>query len=304
MTASLAKVLPSVVVGTIAAVFSYDRGLNFSAPAAAAAPARGSPVATWLTGAPVGASFKDFVPPLASALGAQTDWCAPQFEVTLALDRSLVSVAFGTFLAVLVLEALRLLLFKSIFSGLFRYVGDARRGAAWRRSSPRPLRTSRLRRRRRGSTSASASSTTSSSRTRLPSPRSRRGARPRPAIIRYSLKPAVPFSGPGARSTVCCCAATTPRCRAKRSAWRCRVASRARGEAHRVPTPKVVEGWRPRSAWTRAGPEEQCSKGVWLKLPVVLPSYLPGRVPKVIIKTFGHGGSWVIAHGVFGPDDL
>ena len=96
MTGSLAKVLPSVVVGTIAAVFSYDRGLNFSAPAAAAAPARGSPVATWLTGAPVGASFKDFVPPLASALGAQTDWCAPQFEVTLALDRSLVSVAFGT----------------------------------------------------------------------------------------------------------------------------------------------------------------------------------------------------------------
>ena len=155
MTASLAKVLPSVVVGTIAAVFSYDRGLNFSAPAAAAAPARGSPVATWLTGAPVGASFKDFVPPLASALGAQTDWCAPQFEVTLALDRSLVSVAFGTFLAVLVLEALRLLLFKSIFSGLFRYVGDARLGAAWRRSSPRLLRTSRLRRRRRGSTSAS-----------------------------------------------------------------------------------------------------------------------------------------------------
>lgn len=134
MTASLAKVLPSVVVGTIAAVFSYDRGLNFSAPAAAAAPARGSPVATWLT-APVGASFKDFVPPLASALGAQTDWCAPQFEVTLALDRSLVSVAFGTFLAVLVLEALRLLLFKSIFSGLFRYVGDARRRSARRRSA-------------------------------------------------------------------------------------------------------------------------------------------------------------------------
>ena len=133
MTGSLAKVLPSVVVGTIAAVFSYDRGLNFSAPAAAAAPARGSPVATWLTGAPVGASFKDFVPPLASALGAQTDWCAPQFEVTLALDRSLVSVAFGTFLAVLVLEALRLLLFKSIFSGLFRYVGDARRRSARRR---------------------------------------------------------------------------------------------------------------------------------------------------------------------------
>ena len=137
MTASLAKVLPSVVVGTIAAVFSYDRGLNFSAPAAAAAPARGSPVATWLTGAPVGASFKDFVPPLASALGAQTDWCAPQFEVTLALDRSLVSVAFGTFLAVLVLEALRLLLFKSIFSGLFRYVGDARRRSARRRSARR-----------------------------------------------------------------------------------------------------------------------------------------------------------------------
>ena len=140
MTASLAKVLPSVVVGTIAAVFSYDRGLNFSAPAAAAAPARGSPVATWLTGAPVGASFKDFVPPLASALGAQTDWCAPQFEVTLALDRSLVSVAFGTFLAVLVLEALRLLLFKSIFSGLFRYVGDARRRSARRRSAWRRLR--------------------------------------------------------------------------------------------------------------------------------------------------------------------
>ena len=137
MTGSLAKVLPSVVVGTIAAVFSYDRGLNFSAPAAAAAPARGSPVATWLTGAPVGASFKDFVPPLASALGAQTDWCAPQFEVTLALDRSLVSVAFGTFLAVLVLEALRLLLFKSIFSGLFRYVGDARRRSARRRSARR-----------------------------------------------------------------------------------------------------------------------------------------------------------------------
>ena len=137
MTGSLAKVLPSVVVGTIAAVFSYDRGLNFSAPAAAAAPLRGSPVATWLTGAPVGASFKDFVPPLASALGAQTDWCAPQFEVTLALDRSLVSVAFGTFLAVLVLEALRLLLFKSIFSGLFRYVGDARRRSARRRSARR-----------------------------------------------------------------------------------------------------------------------------------------------------------------------